>query len=245
MHKNHYPSSFNSPLKSKQLTIDFFPHISHAKMGTMIRAKLALPSTRYLELELFKQQLRGVDDSSNHTYVISQEKVRWYRMVFFGIGFLFLLLAALIFRQNMVIFTVFFGDVGLLAKGFLGSISLALSFCAMVFGYSLCIAKEASHHLASKTKRKLIKLYGRKRLEQGIQGLFFVGQNYSKYAALKNEYHQAAELVEEQREITTHLLREIQKYGTAEASYRELLFNQALAELNDRLKEILHSFKTS
>jgi hypothetical protein len=245
MYKNHYPTSFNSPSKPKQSTIDFFPYISNVKMATMIRAKLAPSGTRYLELELFKQQLQGGDDSPDHTYAISQEKVRRYRTIFFGIGVLFFFLTALIFRQNMLIFSVFFGNIGLLAKGFLGGISLALGLCAAIFGYSLCIAKEAGHHLASKTKRKLLKLYGRKRLEQGLQGFFSIGQNYTKYTALKHEYRHAIELVEEQREITTYLLRKIQKYGTVEASYRELLFNQALAELNDRLKEILHKFKAS
>lgn len=246
MLKNLHSTTINSISNLKYLTIGFSPHIPKSKNSTFIRAKLAPDDPRYLELELFKQQLQGNgNEFSLCTYTISQEKVRWYRSVFFGIGLIFLVLALLTFRQNILIFTIFFGNVGFLAKAFFGGLSLVLALSAATLGHSLCVAKEAGHHSTSKAKHQLMRLYGRKRLEQGLQGLFFLGENYHKYSVLKREYHHVIGLMEEQREKTTHLLQKIQKYDTVDAGYRELLFNQALAEFSDCLKEHLRNFKES
>jgi hypothetical protein len=235
--------------KSKPLIVDFYPQAPNGKHPTLIRAKLPPSGSRYLELDLFKQQIQGdVDGTPQYTYATSQEKVRWYRTVFFAMGFVFLVLAALAFRQNILIFSAYFGNIGQLAKGFLGGISLSLACLAGVLGYGLCVAKEASHHVASRAKRKLLQLYSRKRLErglQGLQGLFFLRENLGKHAALKHEYRHTLELIEEQQEKTTHLLQKIQNYSVVDAGYRELLFNQALAELNDQLQSNLQSFKVA
>src|SRR4029078_7083259 len=120
--------------------------------------------------------------------------------------------------------------------------SLMLGFIASWIGYSLCIAHEASGHLTAMAKRKLLQLYSCKRIEQGLQNLLFFLKDYNKHNALKQKYQEAPHKIEDQREETIHLLYKIQKFGTVEASYRELLFNQALAEMNDKLQYTLQSF---
>lgn len=227
----------------RSLQIDFFPHRQTAKIPKLIRAKLEPKKRFYLELELFKEQMLGNgEDLFYQTYAASHGKVRFYRAIFFALGALFVGLALFSLNPNIRLFTELFGNVSGVAKGSLSGLSFLLAFLAMSLGYSLCIAREASSYLSSKAKRKLMQLYTRKRLEKGIKGLFFFGKKYEAHSNLKHYYHESLELLREQGEKSVHLLQKIQKFASVDPSYRELLFNQALAEMNDKLQGTLRSF---
>lgn len=210
----------------------------------IIRAKLASKGAYYIELELFKQQLFVSTNTLQQTYARSCDKVRWYRSVFFAIGLFFLAVAGFAFYHNFIYIPSFLGSLTLLTKGFFTVFSLSLALLAISMGYSLCIAKEAGGHLAHKAKSKLNKLYVKKRLEQGLHRLFVWGSS-SKRLALKQKYAETLELIEDQRDESIYLLKEIQQSPLLAPNYRELLFNQALAEMSEKLQASLQQFETT
>lgn len=225
-----FPIKISSLKSQKQITATF-------------RAQQVTSNFCYLELELFKQQFQGKGKIGlRYTFAECNYRIRFYRAIFFAIGILFLGLSFLIFQHNLILFSIFFGNLSLLAKGILMSVSLGFSFTACLIGYSLCAAREASAHLYSKAKRKLFQIYTRKRLDRGIFGLFNIGTNCDKYYSLKHRYQDAVHLIEEYKEETTLLLQKIQLYVSVEEHYRELLFNQALCELYDKLQMCLQTF---
>jgi hypothetical protein len=243
-HQSALPTKTHSK-HPRSLQIDLFSYKNTQKIPRLIRAKLEPKKRYYLELELFKEQMLGNgEDLFYQTYAVSSGKVRFYRAIFFALGVIFLGLALFSLNPNLRFFTVFFGNISLLAKGSLASFSLVLSFLALGIGYSLCIAKEASAYLTAKAKHKLMQLYARKRLEKGIKGLFiFFGKHYATHSNLKHDYHESLELLGQQQEKAVLLLQKIQKFASVDPSYRELLFNQALAEMNDELQGTLRSFE--
>lgn len=225
-------------IQFKLPTIGQHPHIS-------AEFHVALPTkSRYLELEIFKQHFQGKEELGlRYTYAECKHKVSNYRAIFLFIGVIFLGLALLIFQHNLVFFTTLFGNLSLLAKGLLIGVSLTFSFVASFIGYSLCVAREASAYLFSKSKRKLFQLYTRKRFEQGLVGLFNFGTFCKKHYSLKNNYNETLHQMGECKEETLVLLQKIQQYANVEAHYRELLFNQALSEMHDKMQMSLQAFK--
>lgn len=240
-HTSPLPATTSNQPRSIQIEL---PNIrQHPNISTHFHATFN-SRRRYLELELFKQQFHGKGELGiQYTFAECNYKVRNYRSIFFAIGILFLSLALLVFHHNLIFFTLFFGNLSLLAKGVLIGASLSLSFAASFMGYSLCVAREASAYLLSKAKRKLFQIYTRKRLEQGLAGLFNIGTFCDKHYSLKNSYHEVLHQIDEVREETLVLLQNIQKYANVEAHYRELLFNQALGEMYDKLQMSLQAFK--
>lgn len=227
----------------RSLQIDLFSYRHTEKIPRLIRAKLEPKKRYYLELELFKEQMLGNGQELFYqTYAASSGKVRFYRVVFFALAVMFVGLALFSLNPNLRVFTDLFGNISGIAKGSLAFLSFTLAFLATSIGYSLCIAKEASSYLTSKAKNKLMQLYARKRLEKGIKGLFFFGKNYATHSNLKQYYRESLEILGEQQEKSVHLLQKIQQFASVDSSYRELLFNQALAEMNDELQGTLRSF---
>jgi hypothetical protein len=236
------PLTILTPDNSRTFRINLTPK-NKKTISAQFRAKLAPNNIHYLELELFKQRLQGDQaTSSHHTYVASYDKVRWYRSIFFAFGIVFLILSALIYYQNLVFFAGLLGTITNSTKNILAVFPLALALASISMGYSLCIAKEASGSLAEKAKRKLTRSYARKRIKLGFHGFAFLKNDMGKQSALKHQYMEALDLIIEQHDETLHLLQKIQKYTLVDPCYRELLFNQALAEMNDRLQNILNTF---
>ncbi|MBA3602687.1 MAG: hypothetical protein H0W50_03400 [Parachlamydiaceae bacterium] len=236
------PLTILSPNNSRTFHINLAPKHKRS-ISAQFRAKLAPNNIHYLELELFKQRLQGDQaTSSHHTYLASYDRVRWYRSVFFAFGIVFLGLSVLIFHQKLVFFAGLFGGISTATKNILASFPLLLALVSIGMGYSLCIAKEASGTLAEKAKRKLIRSYARKRIKQGFHGFAFLKNDMGKQSVLKHQYIEALDLITEQHDETLHLLQKIQKYTLIDPCYRELLFNQALAEMNDRMQNIVTTF---
>lgn len=220
-----------SPLPSVRIELSTFKHY------------LSSNSTRYIELEIFKQQLHVGELNYQYTFAECSYKIRNYRTIFLAIGVLFLCLACLIYEYNLVFFTDLFGNLRFLAKGFLIGLSLTFSFAASFIGYSLCVAREASTHQCFRAKRKLYQIYTQKRLEEGVSGLFNIGTFCSKHYSLKNKYQEVLHQIEEIKENTVPLLKKIQHCENIDTQYRELLFNQALCEMQDHLRASIQSFK--
>ncbi len=237
------PLTIITPDNSRTFHVNLSPR--HKKtISAHFRAKLAPSNIHYLELELFKQRLQGDQaTSSHHTYVASYDKVRWYRSIFFGFGIVFLGMSALIYCQNLVFFAGLLGSIGSATKNILAVFPLLLALVSIGMGYALCIAKEASGSLAEKAKRKLIRSYARKRIKLGFHGFAFFKNDMGKQSALKHQYTEALDLIVEQHDETLHLLQKIQKYTLVDPCYRELLFNQALAEMNNRMQNIFNTFR--
>ncbi len=219
-----------APINKKTITVNF-------------RAKLANSNIHYLELELFKQRLQKDQSTSSYlTYTTSYNKVHRYRTIFFTLGIVFLVLSAMVFHQHLNFFTVLFGNISVIAKSIIASFSLMLAIGAILMGYSLCIAKEACGDLVEKSKRKLTQAFTRKCIKHGFHRFNFVKRDYRKYLELKLQYSEAIDLINEQQEETYHLLQKIQKFVAIDTEYQELLFNQALSEMNDTLQKILGAF---
>lgn len=209
----------------------------------LVQAKLFPQKTCFLELEIFKEQL-GSMDPFLLTYDKSLNKVRLYRTIFFGIALAFIALGTWAFYQNFLFVSLFLGNLSIFAKGTLTGLSFSFALLAIAMGYSLSVAKEASALLASKANQKLRKLYMQKRLEYGWHGIFILSQR-SKFIILKQKYLKALDEIQEQKNLSVHLLAAIHKSASFAPKYREVLFNQALIETSENLQHCLQRFAFS
>jgi len=228
---------------SESLLIDLYKYSANDSKK-VIRAKISPQTKHYPELEIFKQQMEENKGSvKHHTYEVNSGKVFRYRLIFFAFGLLFLGLSLAVFQKNVAFTHILYGNIFSSLKSMVIVISLSFAFLSIGFGYSLCVAKEAAHQIAAKTKRRLLRAYTKKRIELGLAGLISYGWNYYKYSSLKQTYHSAYEKIEDQKEETVHLLKKIRNSNETDEKEKELLFNQAIGEMNQKLRLLVQNYK--
>ncbi|MBA2728585.1 MAG: hypothetical protein H0U49_10495 [Parachlamydiaceae bacterium] len=214
----------------------------HFKTSTAIYRHLKKKPTHFLELALFKQQLKDTPAKMLRFSEYSG-KVRLYRSIFFALSILFLCLGAVIFYQNIVFSHMVFGELRTIIRNFVSTFSVCIGLIAAVLGCSLCIVKEATESVACKARRKLARIYTRKRIEYGIRNFCVWAQTNEKGVLLKMAHLETHDKINDKKAETADLLREICKTNGFDTINHQLLFNQALAEMNDNIKQHLQNFK--
>lgn len=195
----------------------------------------------FLELSLFKQQLKNKPYKLHH-YEAYAQKVNVYRLIFFSLAILFLGLSAIIFHQNISFSPMIFGDLRILIRNAICIFTVCIGFIAASIGYSFCIVKEATECLTRKARGKLSRLYLKKQIELGISGKLWPRGN-NKAQLLKLARVECQEKINHRKAETAELLREIRNSSGFDIARHELLFSQALAEMEEHNKSDLRSFK--
>ena len=239
MHNNQ--PTLDSP-KTKPILYNLYPSPQQLKATSTVKRSLISKPTHFLELAIFKQELKNYFPKM-HTAQQYFSKVRYYRTIFFSLAILFLVLGGVIFFQNLSFTTFLFGELRLFVKNSLSAFSAFLAIFAAGLGYSLCVAKEAAESLACKARKKLAKIYTKKRIEFGIQKFFLYPNSTDKALLLKATYFEIHEKINERKTETADLLREIRKSQGFDTANHELLFSQALADMDEQIKQYLLHFK--
>jgi len=212
------------------------------QLNTTVKRSLICKPTHFLELAIFKQQLKNYFPKV-HTHHQYFSKVRYYRNIFFSLALLFLILGGIVFFQNLTFTSMLFGELRLFVKNSICAISALLAIFAAGVGYSLCVTKEATQSLAYKARKKLAKIYTRKRIEFGLQRFFLYPYSSDKAMLLKATYYEIRDRINERKVETADLLREIRTTRGFDTANHELLFSQALADMDEQLKQYLQNFK--
>jgi len=190
------------------------------------------------DLKSFKE--KTTYDCGDYSFYSST--IRYYRYGFYCLSCLLLLVSLFTLSHEFAFSSVILDRMRFTVRNFLGLWAMLLAFASMIVGFSLCTFREATTTLADKFRHKAARVYTRKRLKYGINHLFvFTGQSQERLA-LKQEYHYVLAKIKEKKEEAFQLLKEI-KASNLDLNAKELLINQALAELTDSLEVCLSRYK--
>jgi hypothetical protein len=192
----------------------------------------------YQELQHFKFQVE-VEKSGAHfrPYNAMLKKAFIYRSIFIFLGALFFFFAALIYEQsvNWLPYSFIFAN-SLMAKNTVLTLSYLLSLVAFLMSFTVSAEKEAMNSYIRRTKRKLSRICNKHHFKLKTA-------NSSHSALLKTLHMDTLDKVEERREVTKDLFRQIARADIKNHKQKSKLYNEALLELNDHLHIIINQFK--
>lgn len=218
------------------------PMIPPAHMSTYA----PIQTSRYRELDHFRRKVYDNGDCpSQRPYDTFKAQANVYRLIFFGLGTVFAILSLLIYMKNPSSFCSLHFNHCDFAKNCL------LALCMVSTSIAYCITgfirpeKEATQLLMKRAMECLDRAYQQKRLEAGDS--FFSSYNgfSSCYHQLRHSYRNSKEKLWESYTISMQLLRQIARSKQVKAKEKEILFNQALLELNEKLNGIIQGFYVS
>lgn len=212
--------------ETKDLPTNLFINLYHRSLD--------LPQVdAYTDLNRFRSQIEVEKSGPHHKpYEAMVQHTMTYRLVFSGIGVLFLLLALLVHQHsiNWFSYAIIFSSFHT-AKTVVGSFCLMLSAAAFAIAYFIRIEREAKNQLIRRAKLKLRRILRKK---------IAASDNSNQ---LKHEYSIALDRMNESNETTVLLFQQIYHYHSLSPSERAILFNQSILELNDRLHQIINKFQ--
>lgn len=200
----------------------------------------------YTELEIFRQQIELNQQGLHHQpYTLNKSGVRLYKSIFYGFACIFFVLGLFVMATSST-FTYAFFNFSIVLKTFITLICALLSLASFLMAMTMRTEREAVMHYTNMAKANLTKLYARKRMKLGMKRfLALLGHPQREALALKQMYHEAYDKIKERREETLHLVDRINSTSSMDLSAKEMLYNQAIAEFNDKLTLLVHTFKHS
>jgi hypothetical protein len=200
----------------------------------------------YTELELFRQQIELNQEGLHHQpYTANKSGVKIYKSIFYGFACLFIFLGLFVMATTST-FTYAFFNFTVVLKTFITLICALLALASLIMAITLRTEREAVIYYSRSAKANLAKLYARKKAKLGIKRfLAFLGHPLQEANALKQMYHEAYDKINERKEETLHLVDRINSTSSIDIQTKETLYNQAVAEFNDKLTLLVHTFKHS
>lgn len=230
--------------QNKCLLLKLYKTSKTAEVHPNFRAKLASKTRHYPELEVFKIQLEEEqNDKHPHLYTEAKQKLFGYRLVFLAFALVFIALFAAVNYLSFNWNYSFFFDSWFKAKWVISSGITSLAIAALGCAFIPCSLHEATRHVVGKAKRSLKHIYEKQRLQHGISSVVLWGESYRKGSALRHMYNEVADKIQERGEDTYRLLKKIARTPALTKKAKERLYNQALAELHDKITFSVHSFK--
>lgn len=193
----------------------------------------------YAELDNFRQQISDEGNCYYHQpYALHKKKAFSYRVIFASIGIFFSLLMMVVsFKTTSWFYNFYLGDSFAL-KACLGFVCALFSFAALSMAYSISAEKEAVQYFLHKAKCRIAQLYARKRAGLGIRRFL----DYSKAAPLQHSYQETVDQMHDLKEHTYRLLNQIASAKELNSKQREILYNQSILEMRDRLNKIIQAY---
>lgn len=199
--------------------------------------------TPYSELHEFRSQIESEKSGPHHRpYEAFKKQALLYRLAFWGISGLFVILGALLYFQRLnwscdILFTNCH-TLKIVAYVF----CTVLTTSSFVIGAMIKPEREAAGDLAKRAHLKLKRMYKRKVAEIGMKNSLTFAKRYKATTALQTALHDYQEKIEHSLEIVFSLFKHI---GTAEHAKqtRPQLYNQAILELNDKLHHMIQAFR--
>lgn len=209
-----------------------------------IQSKSLQRVRHYPELQLFKTQLEEEHRHRHpHLYAEAKQKLFYYRVIFIALAFTFLALSSALNQFSFNWSYSFIFESWFKAKWIIGSLSVLLAFASCACAYSLSSLHEATAYVTAKAKKTLRRIYNKQRIQCDVDVFFLWGENQRKSNALRHIYQEVLDKIHERGEDTYRLLKKIERTPSLASKEKEHLYNQALAELYDKLTFSMQSFK--
>lgn len=228
----------------RSLLLQLYKTSKNEKTQPLFRAKLTKKNQHYPELEVFKIQL---EDDENHTrlplYSEAKQKLFSYRLVFIGLALLFVLLTAVTYTLSFNWSYTFFFDSTIKGKWLLTSLTSLLCLSAFACAIIPSSLHEATRQVVGKAQKMITRIYKEQRVQNKFDAFMLWGERSRRSSALRHLYHEILDKVQDKGEETYRLLKKIAKTSKLSEKAKEHLYNQALAELHDRLHFAVNNFK--
>lgn len=206
---------------------------------TLYHQSLSIPlAENYSDLNQFRQQIEVEKSGPHHKpYEAMHKQAFRYRLIFLGIGILFILLGLLVYQHsiNWLSYSLIFSSFHT-AKTVAYGICFLFAFFAFGIAYSIRAEREAQNLLIKRAKRKLTRILRKKTPLRWVA----IGKQYHP---IKCAYDRALDKIQESKEVATLLFQQISYSHHLNPNQKAILFNQAILELNDRLHHIINKFQ--
>lgn len=194
----------------------------------------------YPELEDFRR-LSGHQHSKYEIPFTSLKKYVWfYKSVFFSLSLLFLVLGLVVFMMYSNSHSIM--NIHFVLKNTVCVVCGFFATAAFFMGAAVKTDKEIICYYVRKAHGCLKTLHRHNRVKLGFKRFLFFGENYRMISEMRNHYLDAHEKIHESKQEAFHLLERIKNCPQTDKKSKEKLFNQAIAELNNSLQSIIHSF---
>ena len=224
------------------LIISFNPFTRQIPKSAFM-AKLPIISEHYPELSIFREHLdQKKIGSRQQPYTANKRQIQFYRITFLLFTFLFLFLGLLVYFKTGL--PSYFKLGYMLIKPFVIFLCGILATASLFISLSIQAHKESVCRCVRKAKKILARIYDRRRTELGLHRFFYLGKRYRQHKAYTQSYHEAKHRLHDLKEDAMHLIATISS-SLFDKKQKEILYNQATAELNDKLTETVLSFKHS
>ena len=176
-------------------------------------------------------------------YTIRKRKVFFYRITFYHLGAILLLLSALIFLRhpNWVLCDLYLGYCWML-KGVVGSFAGFLGITAVFIALHLKAENEVVFHIWHAGKHRLYRLYLARLAAAGGSRLSSFVDGDPEVRQLRGAYLRTRDTLLEQKHLTLGLLRQIISSSSLAPQQREQLMNDTLVDYEKKVAQILNSF---
>ncbi len=198
----------------------------------------------YSDLNIFRREIDGVKSFYSRTpYSLARKKTLTYKSIFLGLGLLFIVLGSFIFFTTLKYPAIpLFNNTFEILKQFTCGASLLIGLGSLLVCYSLRTESEIINHMVRKSHRHLARCYARKKLQHKIHSLFLFGENYRKYLFLKQHHMDSKHHIFILKEKTQELMAHILNAPHLNVSKKEILCNQAILELEEKLTDLINEF---
>ena len=200
---------------------------------------------KYIDLDSFRKNIEQSKAGLHHQpYTNNKTPVLIYKGLFFSFALLFLILGILSMYLPMTMSVSFFFNSFTLLKSVIIVSCTLLSLFSFIYALTLQIEKETIRDCVRKAKINHKVIYARKQFRLGLHPIFsFMGTKKSQATALRHAYHEGLEKINDKKDETYHLAQRIVTAKLLSPIEKEALLNQAIEELNEKLRLLTHSFR--
>lgn len=205
-----------------------------SKFPTAILPPFQPPIRAFNELDLFRKK------AQHQPYSSKKSSVWVYRAIFGTFALLFTILGITTMSVPSALSIGFFSTSTAL-KGLVITLCTTLTLVSFLLALSMRADREAVIHTLTTARKSLDAYYLRKKVRLGLMRFWGAQRRYAK--ALKLMHRETLHKMKDKKEETLHLISRIYAIPSIEDERKELLLNQAVAELHDHLTRLTHTFK--
>ena len=198
----------------------------------------------YANLNKFREKMEQSKDAPHHKpYQAAKQKALTYQYIFLALMVIFIILFSLVYSYTRNPYIHLLSMHFALPKA-IGCTLAAI--CATASGFvalTIKVEREAINNLINRAKKQLGREYRKRWAKLSLKSDYTLLTRYKYLNVLKESHHRALEKVAESREIALMILEKIAACPESELTLKEVLYNEAIFELDDRLQYEIKKFK--
>lgn len=226
----------------KNLTFNF-NSISYSKfLNNLQQSSMTNSNQAYPNLDFFRQSL---PHSFHQMYLAKKRQAFTYQAIFFGLGFIFLFLAALIYFKTTNWKCDFYLGHAEFVKACAYSFCLLMTTITCSIGYYIYPEKETIFALIYSVKKSLTRLHKERKRTTRFGLISNQTSTKSLISGVSSQelYYQALDKIQEHQDETLQLVERIHISRRIPWKVKEQLFNQAICELHAHLVNTIQTFQ--